>query len=475
MERKLKLPPAIQKIGGIFLKNGFTLYVVGGYVRNMLLELPVTDCDICSKALPSEAAGFLRADGMRVYEKALEFGTIEIHFIFEGKKYSFEHTTFRSDTYGPGGTHRPERVYFTDDVFLDAVRRDFTVNALYADAVTGEVVDVLKRGFDDLMHKRIAAAHQEPYETLKDDGLRLMRLVRFACELGFEIDGRLMNAARENSALLKDISKERIQTELIKIALSDTKYPEGTAEDRPHKGGLLLLDALGLLPYILPSLLACKNVFQNKKFHAYDVFMHCIESFAVSVPDLNVRLASLLHDVGKPVAISLQGNMHGHEKIGAEIANRELKDLRFGNKTVNTVMLLIKNHMFDLDNRARPDTVRKRVAILGTHDFKLLIDVRRADFIGSGKDAATVDSADKWQAVLSKMVAENTPLHVNDLKISGEEIMQALNIPAGPMIGLIKERLLKICLLKPAQNDRLHLLQHARQIYGSIAEKQNKH
>lgn len=468
MEKHLDLPPVMKAMGGIFLKNGFTLYIVGGYVRNRLLGLPVTDSDICSGATPSEAAAFLRLEGMHIVEKAPEFGTIEIHAVFDGKKHIFEHTTFRSDIYGAGGSHRPEHVDFTGDILPDAVRRDFTVNALYLNACTGEVLDVLGRGLSDLERRRIGAAHENPFVTLRDDGLRLMRLVRLASELGFDIDEGLYDAAKENSALLKGISKERIQAELKKIMLADTKYPHAEPSGFPHKKGMLLLDSLGLLSYILPSLTACKGVLQNKKYHAFDVFMHCIESFAVAGPDLATRLAALLHDVGKPLSLFSQGNMYGHEKAGAELVRSELDSLRFDAKTVKTVVLLVQNHMFDLDNKAKPDTVRRRVAKLGTEVFKKLIEVRRADFIGSGVEINAVDSADKWQRELDRMTAENAPLNVNDLVLSGSEIMRELGIPAGPVIGRIKEGLFRICLQKPSQNNRQNLLFHARQLYGSI-------
>lgn len=471
MDRFLSLPPVLQEIGGIFNKKGYRLYVVGGYVRNSLLKLPVTDCDICSAAKPEEAAGFLRAMGFRVIEKAPKFGTIEIHVQLNGANHILEHTTFRRDFYAPGGAHRPEHVDFTGDIHMDAVRRDFTVNALYADAVTGEVKDVLGRSMSDLDKGVIAAAHKDPYETLKDDGLRLMRLVRFCSELGFSVDPLLMKAAARHSGLLKDISKERIQAELVKIALCDIKYPSLKLK-APHKKGMLLLDELKLLPYILPSLEECKNIPQNHKYHAYDVFLHCVEAFAASPPDLCVRLSALLHDTGKPAALRTQGNMYGHEKTGAALASRELKALRFDNRTIKTVSLLIYHHMFDLDNRAKPSTVRKKAAKIGKEAFSKLIALRRADFIGSGKSVESVASADKWQNVLMEMVKENTPFTVNELNLSGAEIMRELGLESGAVIGDIKEALLKLCLQKPSQNNRENLLAHARSVYRSMQGKQ---
>ncbi len=462
------MPPVLHAIGGIFLKNGTRAYAVGGFVRNTLLNLPYADLDICSALPPADASALMRAAGFHVVEKALDFGTIEIHFIFEGQKYIFEHTTLRKDFYGGDGSHRPQRVVFTDDLREDAVRRDFTVNALYADLATGDVLDITGRGLAHLRQGMIAAAHEDPYQTIKDDGLRLLRLVRFACELGFEIDPLLWAAACEKISLLTDISAERIRDEAVKIMLSDIKYPRLTKNTLPHKKGLLMLNDLCALPFIFPSLLLGRGAGQNIQYHAYDVFTHCIQAFAISEPDIQSRLAALLHDSGKPAALTENGNMHGHETYGAEIARRELKALAFDNKTIDTVALLIKNHMFDLKSMAKPLTVRKKAAELGADMFRKLIALRRADFIGSGRPMETVESADRWQKILDEMLAEKAPFTENDLNITGSDIMQALNIPEGALIGLIKKRLLAVCIVRPSQNSRRFLLAHAKNIYKEI-------
>lgn len=467
------MPPVLQAIGGIFLKNGIRAYAVGGFVRNTLLGLPYADLDICSALPPADAAALMRAAGFHVVEKALDFGTIEIHLIFQDQKFIFEHTTFRKDFYGEDGSHRPQRVVFTDDLHEDAERRDFTVNALYADLTTGEILDITGRGLDHLKQGMIAAAHEDPYETIQDDGLRLLRLVRFACELGFEIDPSLWDAAYEKISLLTDISAERIRDEVVKIILSDTKYPQLTKNMLPHRKGFLMLNYLSALQFIFPSLLLGMNIVQNPQYHAYDVFTHCIEAFGVSVPDLQSRLAALLHDAGKPAAFMSNGNMHGHEIWGAEIARRELKALAFDNKTIDTVALLIKNHMFDLQNKAKPLTIRKKAAELGEDMFRKLIALRRADFVGSGKTMPLVESADRWEKILGEMLAEKAPFTENDLNITGKDIMQALNIPEGALVGLIKKRLLAVCIARPSQNNRRYLLTHAKHIYREILSREH--
>ncbi len=470
MKNLIILPPFIETLGGIFNKYGYDLYAVGGFVRNSLLRLPLTDIDVCSMALPNEVMRILKNEGINVKEKALNFGTVEIHMDFEGAKHIIEHTTFRRDYYSSGGRHRPDKVIFTADIYSDAIRRDFTINALYADTKTCRVSDITGRGLADLKNRIVSAANDDPYLTIKDDGLRLMRMVRFSCELGFNIDPLLYAAAKKNICLLNDISAERINAELVKILLSDVKYPSMTNEELPHKKGLLLLYDLGAFRFMLTSLLKCVSVRQNKKYHDSDVFMHSINACAFSKPYIIGRLSALLHDTGKPFSVNEQGKMYGHEDISMRIAEEELKRLRFDNRTIGAVLKLIKNHMFDLENKAKPNAVRKKIIGLGVELFRMLIDLRRADFYGS---AASVkcESADKWQNILDRMTSENAPFCESDLLISGYDIMKALGLGESETIGVIKRRLLNICALYPSKNNKGDLLAEAKKIYGEIRSR----
>ncbi len=200
-------------------EKGFPLYVVGGAVRNSLMGIPVSDIDICSAARPQEIMELCSGMGFKCVQKAIEFGTIEIH----AGKNRFEYTTFRSDSYGEGGRHRPEAVKFTLSLEEDARRRDFTINALYCGVCDGTLHDPTG-GLEDLKNGVIRAASREPYRVLNDDGLRIMRMVRFAAELGFDIDKNTFETARALRERLRDVSAERIRDELNKILLSDIKY-----------------------------------------------------------------------------------------------------------------------------------------------------------------------------------------------------------------------------------------------------------
>ena len=200
------------------------LYAVGGFVRNELLNLSHTDIDICSKLTPNEIIEFCKSMGYKYVPKGIAFGMVEIHFTYESETLCLEHTTFRSDKYADDGSHRPQSVTFSDSVEQDAFRRDFTVNALYKNLLTDEIIDPTG-GLSDLENRVIRATSKDPNDIMKDDGLRVMRMVRFAAELCFDVEESTMQAAIAHVNGLKDISSERIRDELNKILLSDAKYP----------------------------------------------------------------------------------------------------------------------------------------------------------------------------------------------------------------------------------------------------------
>ena len=192
------------------VKNeGATLYAVGGTVRNALIGLPSTDTDICSSLRPDKIIEICRRNGLRVIPKGLSFGTVEIRWGSE----RFEHTTFRSDHYSSGGVHRPTSIEFSDTVEEDAVRRDFSINAIYVDILSGEILDPTG-GIPDLEKRIIRTTSADPYRVLADDGLRILRLVRFASELGFDIDGETFAAAKALCSNLRGVSSERISEDL---------------------------------------------------------------------------------------------------------------------------------------------------------------------------------------------------------------------------------------------------------------------
>lgn len=460
----IMLPKGILELSRIFSVQGYTLFLVGGYVRNHVLGISGGDFDVCSSARPEDAAAFLRNAGLTVIEKALALGTIEAHLIVDEIKYVFEHTTFRRDYYPQGGDHRPYKVEFTTDMTEDARRRDFTINALYLNIETKSIIDPINKGLMDIKNNIIRAAADNPDETIRDDGLRIMRMARFAAELGFDVCPQLMACAGQRASMLSDISPERKRDELKKILMSDTKYPALTTKEPQPKIGLQLLWQTGALLHILPILCEGDGVTQSKKYHQHDVLGHGIQTCAVSLPIPELRLAALFHDIGKPKALRQSGNMHGHEVLGEALARDELNALKFDNKTKSIVLPLIKNHMFDLEGKAKPKTIRKRAIMLGKQGFTLLIALRSADFLGSGKSTGCVVSVDNWQRELDRMIVNGVPWSIQELAITGNDIINVLKIKPSPKIGMILNVLFHECVAKPGMNHTEILKQRAKKM-----------
>ncbi len=439
-----------------FAARGAELYVVGGHVRNTLLGLPVSDTDITSRLRPDEVKAVCMGMGLKTVDKGIAFGMVEIHA--NGKAY--EHTTFRADKYAEGGAHRPQSIAFAESPYEDAFRRDFTVNALYCSVLTGEVVDPTG-GLADLEKRLIRTTTPDPKAILRDDGLRLMRLCRFAAELGFDIEPATYAAAVECAPLLMDISRERIRDELGKILVSDKKY--GVPPEDSVLRGLMLLDDSRMLDAIIPELAPCRGMPQSPRFHRYPVLEHILRTTAMAEDEgiehipgglPAVRLACLLHDVAKPVVFAEQGNMHGHDERGEVISREITRRLRYDGASCELVPWLVRRHMFDIDGNAKEPTLRKRFCVWGDERVRLLAAVRRADFRGSVGERITVKSADRWIAVLEQMKAEGAPFSESELNCTGADIMKWTGEPASPGIGRIKHALLMHCACRPRDNTR---------------------
>ncbi len=455
---KVTLPLPVKRLGEIFEKNGFTLYAVGGCVRNTLLGLPPSDIDVCSAAVPAQVMEMLsREPGVSCYLKCERLGTLGINIEDSPDIFQCEYSAFRTESYGEGGKHTPDEVSFTQDLEKDAFRRDFSVNALYAHAITGEITDPTG-GLPDLHAGVIRTTSPDPEWIIRDDGLRILRMVRFACELGFSISPPLFRTAREMVGLLADISKERIREELVKILLADAKYPQLQKRfiTPPHGRGLFLLKALGAYAYIAPSLLQGVGVGQRKDYHAYDVFTHLLKVCQASPPDLVLRLAGLFHDVGKPEALRRAGNMYGHDKIGAEMVRAALggDGLKFDNDTVDTVAKLISIHMFDLDGRAKESTVRRKFSRVGYDMARRLIQIRAADITGSGRGRINPPEIRKWERIIADMQRRHTPMGMRELAITGSDISAITGLPPSPFIGKLKEAAYDYAVQNPERNNK---------------------
>lgn len=460
----IKTDPNFISLCDWFSRSGRPLFLVGGAVRNALLNLPGGDNDVCA-AYPASETEKLSGNGFSVSQNAYGLGTLVISSDDNAPgqaPHRYEYTAFRKDSYGRGGMHRPEFVTFTQDIKEDASRRDFTINALYAGR-EGDVTDPLNLGVRDLENRTLRACSDT---TLTQDALRILRMVRFSCELGFAIEESTWQAAKANVSGLADISSERIFDEFVKILLSDTRYGVHSAVLK----GLEMLYDLGALEYIIPELLEGDGFIQSPKYHKYDVMRHAFNSCAAAPPDLTLRLSALLHDISKPQAFREDGNMYRHAQLGAHASAAVLARLKAPNALTEDVSALVAAHMFDLDNKAKRNTVKRMVAAMGLPRFQMLSELRKADFTGSGMGAQP-ESAEKWARILREMERDKAPIDLKSLNFTGNDVKEVLGIGEGRIIGEVLRRLHDYALKKPSQNDYQKLSRYAKIVYAGLINK----
>ncbi len=403
------------------------IYMVGGAVRNYLMGYAIDDVDLSANISPDKIKEALVNSEFQVKDGSKKLFTL----LISKDKYCFEFTSFRIDSYKEG-FHRPYECKLVADIKLDALRRDFSINAIYYDIRNRQFVDPLS-GMEDIQ-KRIIRTVSTPQQVFSQDGLRLMRLSRIAAELDLDIETETFNSAKLNAYLIKDIVPERVRDELNKIIIADSKYGKRTA----HLKGLLLLEKLGVLNYILPELMRCKGIKQRSDYHKYDVYNHSLKAFEVAPS--KVRLAALFHDIGKPHSIHDDGSMTGHDKVSAELTREIMKRLRYAQKDINFTVKLISLHMYDLKCQAKQSTVRKFIQE-NIDIIDSLIQLKKADYIASGKTQNKSNSGQRLQEELDLMKKENIPFSIKDLKVTGADLI-SLSI-AEEKRGIVLKDLLK--------------------------------
>lgn len=459
------IPAALRTAAAHFTQAGTPLYLVGGWPRNRLLGLPGGDLDICAAPVGQDATTlFAQVEGVRCVDRSTRLGTMSI----TGPGFEAEYTAWRTESYGVGGAHRPDAVAFGATMAEDALRRDFTINALYYDIAADRLSDPLG-GLADLKERSLRTC-RAPQDTFDDDGLRLMRLARLGAELGFEPEEHTFAAARERAALIGDIAPERIRAELARLLLCDTKYPGNTAQ--AVLTGLHMLDALDLLGRVLPELEACRGVKQRADYHDFDVLGHCLHASAAAPAKLPLRLAALLHDVGKPAALRASGRMLGHDRLGSALAREALTRLRFPNALVDEVCALVRAHMVDLDGRMGEGKLRWFFVELGRERTQGLIELRRADVNGSRAQPAPGDPAAKWTKLVARMDAQNVPWDASRLAIDGDALSALVGGPS-PRVGALKRALHRHVVQHPGDNNRKRLLALSAQLAPNL-EKESK-
>ena len=436
------------------------LYVVGGSVRDYLAKLSPTihDWDICSPMLAEDFSLFAKENGFIVQAVYKNTGTVKIT---DGET-DYEYSCFRSDKY-VRGTHVPVEIFFTQDITLDAKRRDFTVNAIYYDIAKEEYIDPLL-GIPAVKEKRLTTVDKAE-KVFGEDGLRLMRLARQAAQLGFEPDECCLLGATENAKLIEDISPERILEELLTILTADTKC--GIVNAPYH--GFEILEKTGVLAYILPELTKGKGLTQRADFHKYDVLEHSIKTLSYmekQTKDVTLRFAALLHDVGKPACMIRDGNAHGHMEEGEALAGAILTRLKAPKKMLQRVCWLVKNHMYDFDCKTGENKLRR----FFVSNYDMLADlllVKQADFSACTDDTSIAPTCVKWNALLARMQEEKVPFSLKALAVNGNDLL-AEGLPAKNLAGILNALLMHTAVT-PSDNTKARLIRLAHGFNKSIS------
>jgi tRNA nucleotidyltransferase (CCA-adding enzyme) len=446
----MDVPKEVKSVIEKLRKKEFEAYIVGGCVRDTLLEKEPEDWDVATSAKPEEI--------QKIFPKSFyenKFLTVTVQTGSKNPRLKeIELTTYRSEAKYTDKRH-PDEIKFAKTIKEDLARRDFTINAIAIKlkAKDYEIIDPFS-GQKDLKNRLIRTVGKAE-ERFGEDALRMMRAVRLTTTLnssvpsakGWQIEEKTAKAIKKNSPWLQAISKERIRDELVKIIIS-----EGTAR------GLELLRELNLLKYIIPELEEGYGVDQNKH-HIYECYEHSLRSLDYAAKknfNKNVRLAALLHDIAKPRSKRGKGEdatFYGHEIIGAKMTAQILNRLKFPKKDIEKIVKLVRYHLFYYNvDEVSETSVRRLVRQVGPENMEELLQVRMADRIGSG-----VPKAEPYKLIHLKYVIDRVsqdPISVKRLEISGKEVMGILKIHPGPKVGQILDILLGYVLLEPKKNKK---------------------
>ena len=445
----MKIPEGAREVIGALERSGYEAYLVGGCVRDMLLAeaardgAPTThDWDVCTNARPEETKRALAPH--RTLDTGLKHGTVTI-LMPDGQ---YEATTYRVDGSYSDGRH-PDSVAFTPSLTEDLARRDFTINAmamaLDADGKPSEVIDPFD-GRDDL-RRRMLRCVGDPDARFEEDALRILRAIRFASRFGLTVEQKTHDAMLRNRALLGRISAERIFDELRGILVTE-------------RGGAYLRAYAEILIEIIPELAPCIGFEQKNPWHCHNVFDHIMVSVASAPPELTVRLAMLLHDIGKPAAASVDeagiGHFYGHQKLSAEIAETVLRRLRCPGRLLRETVELVYCH--DAAVEPTEQSLRRLLNRLGAEQARRLLAVKRADAMAQSERArGRIDELARSAALLEQIIAEQQAFSLKDLAIDGNDLI-ARGIAPGPELGRRLRLALDAVLDGQAENEREALL-----------------
>lgn len=455
----VKIPEELVKIGGIFRKNGFKAYLVGGAVRDMILGKKGHDYDLATNATPKQVMGIFK----KVIPTGIAHGTVTIHIF----GMQIETTTFRTEADYTDGRH-PDSIKFATTIEEDLSRRDFTMNAIAADLESGELTDPFD-GQKDIRNKIIRTVG-EPQERFAEDGLRPVRAVRFSGQLGFSIEEKTLAALSEPEVLKKtaSISVERFRDEFCKMLLCE----------RPSDS-LKLLEKTGILNIFIPEFAICRNCSQkdSRGFHEFDVADHILYACdGAQKGNLEVKLAAFYHDIGKPECRTTEivdgeerVHFHGHETKSAQKALASMTALKFPNETIKNVVHLVQEHMFYYEHSWSDAAVRRFIIRVKPENIENLFSLRLADIYGMHRTPLK-EGSPAWNILLEfrkrieSVLEKKSALGIKDLAVNGRDLIQE-GIPSGKAMGMILNELFETVTESPAMNEKEKLLALAKNIF----------
>ena len=416
----------LSTLSSLYHGNGFELYLVGGAVRDGILDIPTNDFDFTTNATPDESIELLKKNNYKTTEVGKAFGTIELY----DQERVVHITTFRKDTYGTD-SRNPE-IEKASDLVTDLSRRDFTINSIAYSLETNELIDPFS-GLKDLASGTISTP-DDPIISFSDDPLRMLRVCRFASTHGFSPDNETYIAMKENIERIKIITKERIRDEINKLLVGKN----------PSMGIRTLVES-GLSLYIIPEINELK-IEVDPKHHHKDIYEHTLAVLDGVPPKLTLRMGALLHDIAKPNTKGIEnGKVHfrHHEVVGARMTKKILKGLKYDNKTIEDIALLVEQHL-------RPHTFKmgwtdsavRRYIVDAGHMLEDLNELVRADVTTKNKTKAKeiYENLDEMEKRIEEVKAKEELSKIRPA-LSGDEIMEHFNIQPGPKVGVIMKAL----------------------------------
>lgn len=442
---EFRIPNEVRDVSEKLRNAGFESYLVGGCVRDLILNRRPKDWDVTTNANPEQIQAIF-PDSFYTNE----FGTVGVLRETDDESLKIvEVTPYRTESLY-SDKRRPDSVKFGDSLEEDLARRDFTINAIAFDDSKGHLIDPYKGQKD--IELKVLRTVRDPEERFEEDALRLMRAVRLVAELGFALDSATASAIQNKAQNLAFVSKERIRDEFVRILNSSQPMM-----------ALVLCQQLGLLEFIAPDLVRGIGVDQNQA-HSYDVFGHLMRSLQHAADkewDFDTRLAAVFHDVSKPETRQWSDEkkdwtFHGHEVVGSRVTKRALEEMRFPRETIERVSKLVRWHMFFSDpDQITLSAVRRMIRNVGEENIWDLLNLRICDRIGTGRPKEQPFRFRKYKAMVEEALRD--PISVTMLKTDGNRIMEQFHAKPGPKIGWTLNALLEEVLDEPTKNTEEYL------------------